>query len=129
MGIVIGPVGKPHFPEQLPAFCLDFLQNGLFVRLEVRSLLTEQFLGQGDIFQRGVLGEEIEGLEHHAEVKPLAAHLIFSLRSGIGGIKEGLPLHADGAAVRRFQKVQAAQKGGLSGAGGTDDGQRLAFFQ
>ena len=67
-------------------------------------------------------------MEHQTEVEALAADLLFQLGRGIGGIKQGLSVNADGTAVGRFQEVQAAQQCGLAAAGGTDDRKGLSFF-
>ena len=123
------PVAEAHFFQQLPALCLDLLQDFLLVLLEIRPLLAEKLLGQRDVLQSRVLGEEVKGLEHHAEVEPLFAHLALPLGGGIGGVKDHRTVHRDGALVGLFQKVQAPQQGGLSAAGGADDGQRLALLQ
>ena len=128
-GVVAGPLGEAHFGQQLPAFGLDLLQNLLFVLLEVGLLLGQQFPGQGHVFQRRVLGKEVEGLKYQAEVEALFPHLALPLGGGIVCVEDDRPAHRDGAAVGLFQKVEAAQQGGLAAARGADDGQGLALFQ
>ena len=101
----------------------------LFVLLEVRLLLGQQLPGQGDVLQRRVLGEQIEGLKHQPEMEPLLPHLALPLGGGIGGVKNQIARHRDGTLLRLLQEIQAPQQGGFAGAGGADDGQGLALLQ
>ena len=73
--IVVGPVGQPHPAQQLPGLGLDLGVNLFLPRLVVGLLLGQKLLGQHHVLQGGVLGEQVEGLEHQPEVEPLAAHL------------------------------------------------------
>ena len=129
MGVVIGPVGQPHPREQLPPPLVNLSKNLPLVLLEVAPLLRQQAHRQGHVLQGGVLGKEVEGLEHQPEVKPLAAHLAVPLGGGVGGVEEWLPVHQDSALIRPLQKVEAAQQGGLAAARRADDGQGLALLQ
>ena len=97
--------------------------------LEVRLLLGQQLLGQCHVLQGCVLGEEVEGLEHHAEVEAFPAHLALPLSSGVRRVEQGAALDDDLPVVRSLQKVQAPQKGGLAGARGADDGQGLPLLR
>jgi hypothetical protein len=121
--VMVRPVLQTHLGKQLPARPLD-LGAAL-----AAPLGSHQLPGQHDVLQRRVLGKKIEGLEHQPEVKALAADLPLQLGGGVGGVEEGLALHAYGAAVGPLQKVEAAEQGGLAAAGGADDGQGLALFQ
>ena len=91
--------------------------------------LWEVFLVNYLHFSWSQAHEMAEGLEHQTEVQALFAHLVLPLGGGVGGVPHGLAVHLDDTGVRPLQKVQAAQQGGLAGAGRTDDGQRLALFQ
>ena len=73
--------------------------------------------------------KQVEVLEHQTEMEPLFADFAFLLGGRVGGIPHGLAVHLDNTRVRPFQKVQAAQQGGLTGAGRADDRQRFALFQ
>ncbi|CAN4014488.1 ABC transporter permease, partial [Dysosmobacter welbionis] len=128
-GVVICPLTEAHLRQQLPAVRLDLLQDLLFVLLEVRLLLGQQLPGQGDVLQRRVLGEQIEGLKHQPEVEPLLPHLALPLGGGISGVKNQITRHRDGTLLRLLQEIQAPQQGGFAGAGGADDGQGLALLQ
>ena len=75
------------------------------------------------------LWKQVEVLEHQTKMEPLFTDLAFLLGGRVGGIPHGLAVHPDAAGVRPFQKVQAAQQGGLAGAGRADDGQRFALLQ
>ena len=84
---------------------------------------------QHHVLQGGVLGEEVEVLEHQAEVEPLFSDLALLLGGGVGGVPHGLAVHLDDAGIRALQEVQAAQQRRFTGTRRADDGQRLAFFQ
>ena len=65
-------------------------------------------------------------LEHHADAAPKQREL--RIAGGAHAFAEGEFVRADGklALLRHFQEVQAAQEGGLAGAGGADQGDDLA---
>ena len=128
-GVVVRAVTQTHLGQQLPALGLDLLQDLLPVGFEVGPFLAEELLGQGDVPQGGVLGEQVEGLEHQAEMEPLFPHLALPLGGGIVGVEQSVPLDDDLPLVGGLQKVQAPQQGGLAAAGGADDGQSLALLQ
>ena len=73
--------------------------------------------------------KQVEVLEHQTEVQAFFAHLALPLGGGVVRVKEHLSPHCNTAPVGLLQEVEAAQEGGLAGAGGADDGQRLALFQ
>ncbi len=73
--------------------------------------------------------KEIKILKHQTEVETFFPDLALQLRCGVCGVKDHIAIDRDGAAVRGLQKVQAPQKGGFAGAGGTDDSQGLALLQ
>ena len=62
-------------------------------------------------------------------METLAADLTLPLGGRVCGVKQEFVLDGDGALVGGLQEVQAAQKGGLTAAGGADDGQDLALLQ
>ena len=70
--------------------------------------------GQGDVLADGHVGEEVEVLEDHAH---LAADGV-DIHLGVG---DDGAVKGDGALGGLLQQVEAAQEGGLSGAGGSDD--------
>ena len=103
--------------------------DGLFVGLVAGLLPGQKLPRQHHVFQRGVLGKEVEVLEHEAEVEALFPHLALPLGGGVGGVPHGLAVHPDDAGVGPLEEVEAAQKGRLARAGGADDGQRLALLE
>ena len=105
VGVVSRPLCQPHFGQQRAPLRLDLLQDRLFVLLEIGPLLSQKLLGQGDIFQRRVLGEQVEGLEHHAKVETLFADLALPLGCGVARVKEDLVPDQDPAPVGGLQKV------------------------
>ena len=107
----------------------DLLQDLLFICLVVRTFPGQQLAGQRNVLEGGILGKQVEGLEHKTEMQPLFPQLRAAGGGGAAAVKDDLPVDADRAAVRRFQEVQAAEQRGLSAAGGADDGQGFALFQ
>ena len=126
--VVVCPLRKPHLRQQFPRLLFQLGVHRLFVGAVVRALLCQQLPCQHHVLQGGILREEVEVLEHQPEVQPLFADLAFPLGGGVGGVPHGLAVHPDAAGVRPLQKVQAAQQGGLAGAGRADDGQCLALL-
>ena len=127
--VVVCPLREAHLGQQLSGLCFQLGVDGLFVGLIIRPLLCQQLSGQHHILQGRVLREEVKVLEHEAEVEPLFADLALPLGGGVGGIPHGLTVDLDDAGIRPLQKVEAAQQCGFARTGGTNDRQRLAFFQ
>ena len=90
-----------------------------------RVTLLQKLGSQHHVFQHGVLGKQVEILEHQAEMKPVLANLF--LRQA--AVVEKLAIHPDFSLIRSFQEIQAAKQGGLAAAGGTDNSQHLPLFQ
>ena len=123
VGIVARPVGKTHLGQQLPS-------GGLNVRLTLAAtLLCQQLPGQCDVLQGRVLGEQVEVLEHKAEVEALGADLLFLLGGRVRSVKNHIVVDGNGSTIRCFQKVQTPQQRGFAAAGGPDDGEGLPLFQ
>ena len=78
---------------------------------------------RGDVLQHGILGKQLKILEYQTKVQPVLSNFFFT------AAKQGNPINGNGAAVGIFQEVQTAKQGGLSAAGGTDDGQHLSALQ
>ena len=124
MGIVVHAVAQTDVLQQTLAFGHDGV-----MALAGLLRLGHKLTGQGDVFQRGVLGEQVETLEHHAEMEALFAYLRFRAGGGVVRVKEFLATDGDDALIRGLQEVQAAQQSSLAAAGGTNDGQCLPLFQ
>lgn len=75
------------------------------------------------IFQRSLVVEEVVVLKDH---RCLAAQRADVALAGLFSMN-GRPVDGDGAGVRRIQPVHGPQKRGLSGAGGADHRDDLAF--
>ena len=75
-----------------------------------------------DVFQRRTLGEKIESLEDHGDFAAGFEEFLLGKR-GEGG---SLELYFAGSG--NFKEVDTADKGGLAGAGETDDAENVAFF-
>ena len=129
MGVVACPLRQAHLGQQVTGLCFQLGVDGLFVGLVVGLLLRQKLPRQHHVFQRGVLGEEVEVLEHEAEVEALFPHLALPLGGGVGGVPHGLAVHPDDAGVGTLKEIQAAQQRRLARAGRADDRQRLALFQ
>ena len=129
VGVVACPLRQAHLGQQVTGLCFQLDVDGLFVGLVVGLLLCQKLPRQYHVFQRGVLGEEVEVLEHEAEVEALFPHLALPLGGRVGGVPHGLAVHPDDTGVGTLKEVQAAQQRRLARAGRADDRQRLALFQ
>src|SRR6266508_2586726 len=76
---------------------------------------------EGDVVQHGLVREQVEGLEHHADVGPQPGEL-FTL------LGQGRPVDLDRAAVDRLEPVDAAAQGRLPRPGRADHDDDLAGF-
>ena len=75
--------------------------------------------GEDDILQHGLMGEEIEILEHHAH---FPAHQVHGIAFG-----QDIPaFHVDFSAAGALQQIQAAEQSTLARTGGADDGDNLS---
>ena len=109
-GIVVLPVGKPHPFQQLQRFFFH-IAAGALLHLHGR---------EQDVFQNGLVGEQLIALEDHADLLPHPG-------DGFTLPKNRLPFQQDFAALNRLQTVQAAKQGAFSAAGGADDHDHLAL--
>ena len=75
--IVIHPIFQAHPAEESLCLLLDFLMDGFFMFLIVRTLFCQEFLGKHYIFQRSILRKEVKGLENKTEMQSLFADLLF----------------------------------------------------
>ena len=75
---------------------------------------------QGHVLKNGLVGEQVEGLEHHSDVGA-------QLREFLAFFGKDLPVDGDGAVVDGFQAVDGAAEGGLTGTGRPDDHHNLAL--
>ena len=113
-GIGVGAVGKAHAAEQLERLGLSLLL--------VHAL---DACGRGgQVVHHVHVVEEVELLEHHAHLLTVLVDVLaLSLGADVHAVEEDL------ARGRRLQQVQAAQKGALAAARGTDDGHDLVLFK
>ncbi len=98
----------------------------------VLAHLLDLAQAEGDVFQGGEVGKQIELLEGHAGERALAGDL--ALRQALAAtaflaIADGLAGQPDAAALELFQQVDAAQQGGLARAAGADQGDHVAAIQ
>ena len=75
------------------------------------------------------MGKEIEGLEHQTKMQTVLPNGLLTDPFLLLAAEKSLAIYDDFSFFGGFQKVQAAQKGGLAAAGGADDAQHLPFFQ
>ncbi len=71
-----------------------------------RHALCQQFAGQRDILQGGVLWKEIEVLEYQPEVEPLGADVPLILGGAVLGAENCSAGHGDRTAVRFSKKLR-----------------------
>ena len=113
-GIGVCPVGQTDLCQHLPAdgvrFCLGHFTGH-----------DQPF---GDILQGGLVPEQVVVLEDEGRLFAQAG----DVGAGDPAEVEGLAVKGQAAAVGGLQKVQAAQKGGLAGTAGAEDGDDVAFF-
>jgi hypothetical protein len=102
-GVIVGPVSQAHALEQ---------RHGLLLGLRLGDFFDPDGR-HGQVIQHGLVGEQVEMLEHHAHLLPVQGevHLL------AGDVH---PVEDDGAGGGRFQQVQAPQECALAAAGGPD---------
>ena len=120
---------QPHLRQKLLGPGGDLRVEQLFLCLVIRLLLCQQLACQHDVLPGRILREQIEILEHKAEVQPLAANFTLLLRIGVGVVEERFVVHHDLSLVGDGQEIEAAQQRRLAAAGRADDGDRLALFK
>ena len=124
MGIVVHPLPQTDVLQQTPPLGHDGIMT-------LAGLLRpcHQLPGQRHVLQRRILGEQIEALEHQAEMQPLFPDITFGAGAVIRRVKQRFAADGNHALVRRLQKVQAPQQRGLAAAGGADNAQGLPLLQ
>ena len=73
------------------------------------------------ILKNGLVGEQVERLEHHADLGTQAGELFAFLG-------QWLSINANITGINGFQTVDGTAHGGFAGAGRTDDDQHLALL-
>src|SRR5207302_3200545 len=84
---------------------------------------------EGDVLQRGHVREEVEALEDHADLGPLAADLMLTKLVELVTtlpVADQLAVDPQTPGVDVLQMVDAAQEGALTRSGGTDEAHHLA---
>ena len=113
-GIVVGPVGQTDLFQHPSA--------DLVCLLLWHPAGNDQALGH--ILQGGLVPEQVVVLEHKG--------CFFAQPGNVGpgdpAKIEGFAVEHQSAAVSGLQKVQAAQQGGLAGAGRAQNGNNVSFF-
>ncbi len=87
-----------------------------------RIAATGKLQRHGDIFERGHVGNEVEGLEHDADIGPTeSGRLIFAHPA------DGLARDLHSSVIDMLQPGQNHQQRGLARTGRTDDSDRLSL--
>ena len=73
------------------------------------------------VFENGLVGEQVERLEHHADLGTQAGKLLAFLR-------QRLAVDADIARIGGLQTIEGAAHRGLAGTGRTDDDEYLTLL-
>ena len=96
------------------------IPHGLLLRL---GLTAAEYLHLADhaVFQDGHIVEQVERLEHHADVGAVFRG-VDTLSGDVFAVVENV------AARRRFEQVHAAQQRRFAGAGRADDGDHVALL-
>ncbi len=99
----------------------DALQQGAGILLLFIRAFAKGERGQQDVFEHGVLRQEMVLLKHKAD------GLIAKFCQRRFGQSEGIPVaECDCAGGRLIQRAEQVQERALAGAGRADDGKRLA---
>ena len=85
--------GQPHFLEQLERALLGFVFGNM----------AELHGRHRQVLEHGLVREQVEALEHHAQILPDLVDVV------LGGV-DVAPLDKDGALVDDFQAVDGAQQ-------------------
>ncbi|CAM5237586.1 hypothetical protein SALBM311S_11569 [Streptomyces alboniger] len=118
-GVLADLVAETH-PVQQPLRALP--GDGLGLALDLDRRL-------GDVLQRRHVGEEVEALEHHADVPPLRGHFLFLQLVELVAtlpVADQVAVDVQSAGADLLQVVDAPQEGRLAGAGRTDQAEHLA---
>src|SRR5581483_5680252 len=85
----------------------------------------------GDVLERRLVREEVEALEDHADLRPLAGDALLRVLDELPlllPVADEVAVHRDPAAVDLLQVVDAADERRLAGAGRADDADRLPLL-
>src|SRR5699024_5795557 len=121
-GVVVGAVRQAHPLQQLARGRLR------------RGLRQAAHLDRGlhHVAERGEMREEVEALEDHADAGALGGDLLAgellpaAVRQGVGPVPLHLAVDEDAPGAGLLELVDAAQQGGLAGAGGAHQHCHLA---
>ena len=111
VGIFQGFIDESHLIEQFSRLFLCLLLPQLF----------ELHRRQRDIPQHRHVGKQIELLKHHPDLLAEFVNLFKVVHNGNA-------LNDDISFCGHFQQINAAEKGGFTAAGGTDNADTLALF-
>src|SRR5581483_10712872 len=84
-----------------------------------------------DVAERGQMREQVEALEHHANLAALARDVALGVLDELAvalAIADQMAVHQDATLLDLLQMVDAADEGGLAGARRADDHHHLALF-
>ena len=129
MRIVSHPVFQTHVYQKCFRFRFNFIVDLLFSFGIVGQFLCQQLACKHHILLCRVLREQIKVLKYKAEMQAFFPYFPLQLRVRVLRIKEHFTLYGNDSPVGDFQKVQTAQKRGLSRTRGPDDAQRFPLFQ
>src|SRR5581483_4753938 len=85
----------------------------------------------GDVLERRLVREEVEALEDHADLRPLAGDALLRVLDELPlllPVADEVAVHRDPAAVDLLQVVDAADERRLAGPGRPDDADRLPLL-
>ena len=114
VGVLAAPVGHAHLFQHLDG-------DGLGLVLVHPAGHDQPF---GHVLQHRLVAEQVVALEHKGGLAPQPGHV----GPGDPGQVHPLPVKEQAAAVRLFQKIDAAQQGGLARARRPQNGHHRPFF-
>src|SRR6478752_1031771 len=116
--LAAGELGR-KFGGLVPAADAFQQRHGVLVGLTLGDALDLD-RAKGDVFQDGLVGEEVEGLEYHADVGAQLGQFL-----ALGG--QFLAIDLDVAVVDGFETVDGAAERGLAGTRRADDNNNLTL--
>ena len=118
MGVIVQLVLQSYPGQIAHRLLAEPRPDGLALPLVIRLLPGQQFRGQHHILQGGVLGKQVERLEHKAQMEPFLPQVLLPAPGGVRGVEERGAVDRHLARCGPLQQVDAPQQGGLAAARG-----------
>ena len=127
--VVVCPLREAHLASSSLACASSSAWMAFFVGLIIRPLLASSSPASITFCRAVYCGKRLKFWNTRPKWSRFLRISLSRWVAGVGGIPHGLTVDLDDAGIRPLQKVEAAQQRGFARTGGTNDRQRLAFFQ